>query len=368
MASIKLAQLRDFLPSQGWRLIAAPDAFVEVWRTERIEGSELLLPTEQAADKEFATHYALSKLAELNKATFEELERIIREHCDNTISIRVAHHDVSDGSIPLDDGILLNANAKDLLIAAANAAIERRPLYQGRLPAPVSSLIQSARLGQTTHGSYVIHVFCKDGVTLADQQVSFARITTETLHTALVSLRDAVEVYEDSGNPIAFQVALGQGASANLCEAIANFSGKDRSRTVEISLQPSAIDRLISPERTTVTFLPIHQTGIRAAAAYFRETYTLHNETVSGVIERLSRRAEQQDGSIRIATTLSSGAQRSVEVQLSAENYPDAIHAHENKVHVRVTGDVVVTPRSAHVIAPRDFAVIGNRDLFDSTE
>lgn len=367
MASVTPAQLREFLPSQGWQLVAVPDEFIEVWRAERIDGSELLLPTERAADKESVTHEALSKLADLNQVTTREICRIVREYSDNTISIRVAHSDVSDGSIPLEDGIALNANARELLMAAANATIERRALYQGRLPAPVSSLIQNARLGQTTHGSYVIHVFCRESK-LEEQPASFARATTEMLHNALSSLRDAVETYDETGNHLAFENALGQGASANLCDAITKLSGREKSRTVEISIQPSPTNRLIPPPRTTIEFLPSHQSTIRAAADYFRQTYTLHNETVLGIVERLDRRIQQEDGTVRIAAILSSGAQRSVGVQLSSENYAAAIHAHENKRLVRITGDVVVTPRTANILEPRDFTVLGNLDLFDPSQ
>lgn len=363
MAVITLAQLRDFLPSQGWQIISTPDEFIEVWRAENIDGSELLLPTERAADKEFATLAALSKLADLNQVSAQEIAKLIREYIDNTISIRVTHADVSDGSIPLEDGISLNSNARELLTAAANATLERRALYQGRLPAPVSSLIQNARLGQTTHGSYVIHVFCKDSMQ-DDEPVGFARAATEMLHTSLSSLRDAVEAYEANGDPLAFEVALRQGASANLCDAIAKFSGKNRCRTVEISVRPRSAERLIPSPRTVIKFLPSHQPSIRAAADYFRQTYTLNNETVMGVIERLDRGARQEDGAVRIAATLSNGAQRSVGVQLSSEDYQSAIHADQNKRLVRVTGQVVVTPRTANIIEPRNFAILGNLELF----
>jgi hypothetical protein len=355
--------MRDYLAAQGWTLIAAPDDFIEIWRARGSDGGELLLPTEQALDKEPVTQVALSRFAELNQTTVQELTRTIREYFENTISIRVVHSDVSDGSIPLEDGIDLNANARELLTAAANATLERRALYQGRLPAPVSSLIQGARLGQTTHGSYVIHVFCKDS-TEVEQPQSFARAATQTLNTALTSLREAVETYESAGNSLAFEVALSQGVSANLCDAIAKLSGKDKSRTVEISIQQSQIDRLIPTAATTIEFLPSHQSTIHVAADYFRQTYTLHGETILGIVERLEQRIQQEDGSVRIAATLSNGQQRSVAVQLASDDYAMAIHAHENKQTVSISGDVVVTPRTATIIGPRDFAVLGNLELF----
>ncbi|MFC6839822.1 hypothetical protein [Xanthomonas theicola] len=361
--SIVLHQLRDYLLAQRWSLVGAPDAFVEIWRCGDASGSEILLPTEQAVDKEFLLLEVLKKLAVLSGVNVGELSQEIRESTYNIISIRVAHPDVQDGSIPLEDGIALNANAKELISAAANAAIEMRSLYQGRPPALVSALLQNARLGQTTHGSYVIHVFCKD--TLQNEpSMDFARVATRTLESALFGLKEALDAYQVTRNPISFESALTCGASANLCEAIARFSGKDRARTVEITLNTSAVDQLAPSPRTIVEFPPSHQPYLRIAADYYRQTYTLSNETIIGIVERLDRRAEQDAGLIRVATTLSNGVQRSVSVQLAASEYPDAIHAHENKQLVQVSGSVIVTPRAASMVEPTGFRIFGNFDLF----
>lgn len=364
MSTITLQQLRGYLTSQGWLLLDAPDDFVEVWRHRHQNGSELLLPTELAIDKEFLLREALRKLCVFNEADSNELIQHIREITENLISIRVAHPDVQDGSIPLEDGIALNKNAKELLSAAANAALERRPLYQGRPHALVASFVQNARLGQTTLGSYVIHVFCRDPLGYG-QHNDFAHIATRTLGSALLGLREALDDFDRSRNPIAFESALNHGASANLCEAIAKFSGKERARTVEISLNSDSADQLTPALRTIVQFPPNHQPHLRAAADYYRQTYTLENETIIGIVERLDRRAEEDTGTIRVATNLSNGVQRSVAVQLTPDEYANAIHAHENKQLVQVSGSVIVTPRTANMVDPTGFRIYGNLDLFD---
>lgn len=365
MSRVTLRQLREYLGVQGWSLVNEPDAFIEIWRYASEGGGELLLPSEHAVDKDFLLREALRKLALLREVTASQLTQDVRELAENLVSIRVAHPDVEDGSIPLEDGIALNINAKELLSAAANAALERRPLYQGRPPALVSALLQNARLGQTTHGSYMIHVFCKDPLQ-NEQPVGFARIATRTLGSALFGLKEALDEYGQSENPISFEAALTRGASANLCEAIAKFSGKDHARTVEISLNIGAVDQLTPSPKVTVEFPPSLQPYLRIAANYYRQTYTLPSETIIGIVERLDRRAEQDAGVIRIAATLSNGAQRSVSVHLEIDEYPIAIHAHENKQLVQVNGSIIVTPRSAHMIEPTGFRLYGNYELFNN--
>lgn len=366
MNKIPLQQLRGFLTAQGWLLISAPDGLIEVWRNTNDAVGELLLPTEQAVDKALMLHEALQKLAMLREISVGELTQEIRELTENLVSIRVIHPDVQDGSIPLEDGIALNANAKELISAAASAALERRPLYQGRPHALVSALLQNARLGQTSHGSYVIHVFCKDP-SQNEQPMDFARAATRTLAAALFGLKDSLNEYQKTESPLAFESALSSGASANLCEAIVRFSGKDRARTVEISLNTDSADQLSPSPRTTFEFPPSHQPFLRAAADYYRQTYTLHDETIIGIVERLDRRAEQDSGIVRVATTLSNGVLRSVSVQLIADDYQTAIHAHENKQLVQVSGNVIVTPRTAHMLEPTGFRAYGNYELFDLT-
>lgn len=357
---ITLEQLRGYLPAKGWTPANVPNDFIEVWRSSEGAGRELVLPTDEAIDRDFLVCAAMLKLADLEGISTLELSQNIREYSENIISIRVAHSDVSDGSIPLDDGIALSKNARELISAAANAALEKRPVYLGgRPPALVSSLIQNARLGQTTHGSYVIHVFCKDPMQTNDG-TDFAQIATETLQSALSGLKEALDIYETSGSPLIFESAFSRGASANLCEAISKLSGKNKARTVEISMTPKSAGRLTPVHKTTVEFKPSHQPALSAAADYFRQTYTLENETVTGAVERLERPAEQDIGVIRIASTLSSGAQRSVRVQLSSEDYQEAIHAHENRIVVQVTGTVIVTPKTGNMIEPRNFRAAGN--------
>lgn len=368
MRKVKLngEQLKDYLGHLGWSLHVRPNEYIEIWRgTHQNVEQELLLPTESAVDGERLLSLAATKLAEILNRPESTLIREAREYSDNAIAIRVVHEDVEEGTIPLEDGITLNKNAKELIIAAANAALERRPIFQGRPPAPVSTLVQSARLGQTAHGSYVVRVFCPE-VELGDGSTSFALATTRTLVSALSGLRESVDMYRDSRNHRVFDEAMQRGVSANLCDAIAKMAGSNRERTVEVSLRARSSGDLIPPEEHTFSFLPEHQDVIREISEYFRQTYVLSNQIVVGAVERLDRRAEREDGSIKIAATLSNGVQRSVSVQLSPDEYRQAIHAHEAKMMVRVTGDVVVTPRTANLIDGRDFGVVGNMDLFDN--
>lgn len=371
MNPITAIQLRHYISSSGWSLVSSPNDFVEVWRLTASSGAELLIPTEHAVDGPEMVEDALRRVAKHLKISESSLDDEIRQLTENVISIRVIHMDVQDGSIPLDDGIALNSNAKTLIAAAANTTLERRYKHQARPFGAVKSLLDNARLGQTSLGSYVVHVFCPDvpdDKNTPDMEVplSFASLVTTTLQSALQGLHDAIEQYEESNNPRVFEDAYASGASANLCEAVMKFSGKNRGRTVEISLSSGKPTQLIQPTRTRVRFTPQQQNSIRAAADYFHKTYTLANEDVIGIVEGLSRPAEQEDGVIRIAATLSDSANRTVSLQLSPSEYQTAIHAHENKQLVSVRGDVVVTPRKAHLVNPSNFRIVGTRSLFDS--
>lgn len=359
-------QISEYLLANGWERTADFEDLLEIWSINSlVRPEQLQVPTESALDKDYLISEAIRRLSEIYDEPEISVLNKIRENAENTFSIRVVHPDVEDGSIPIEDGIALSANAKDLLVAAANSAIARRSLHQGRLPVPVSELVKHARLGQTDRGSYIIHVFCRNFL-IQDGPDRFAQASTRMLQSALSAIQEAIREYQDSNNPLVFERAISHGVSANLCDSLAKLAGKNRERTIHITLQSSSSGEMLPATRSQFEFPPESHAALRTAYDYYRQIYTLANIEVVGVIERLDRRFEREDGAIRISATLPNGVQRSISLQLSPDEYPAAIRAHEAKQLVRVTGDVVVSPRSANILEPRNFGIISNGELFDT--
>lgn len=364
MNPTSLTQLRKYIVSVGWRLAARPDAFLEIWTLPGTNAAQLLLPSDEAIDPEFLLRTAFLRLAEEEGVPAVVVAERVATFGEELVSVRVKHDDVDDGTVPLDDGILLHEKARDLLVAASSAVLEKRGHFQGRPSLPIAALIKEARLGQSARGSYVVNVFWRraNSPEIAD----LAQATSLSLLAALRKLEEVLEAYEASGNTSHFEEAIHSGVSANLCEAILAFSGKERTRDVEIGVKPSGDGQLFIESSGVFSFPARNHELLQAASDYYKKNYILANETVTGVIERLERHENEESGKIRVAATLSNAVRRSVGAQLFADEYKLAIRAHELKRIVQVAGNVLVSPKAAYMLNPRDFKVLGNFDLFEA--
>jgi len=76
----------------------------------------------------------------------------------DVIRLRLADAELADTSVPLDEGATFIQKAKDMVLAAACAAVNPRVYYPSRKSAQAMDYIRRARLGQTEPGSFVITI------------------------------------------------------------------------------------------------------------------------------------------------------------------------------------------------------------------
>jgi len=184
----------------------------------------------------------------------------------DVIRLRLAHTESADASVPLDEGASFIQRAKDMMLAAACAAVNPRVYYPSRKPAQATDYIRRARLGQTEPGSFIVTIFSPVPPSLAgpdgqlfELEEPFERLVTQTLAVALNSVRLAAEDAAATGKVDSFVSAVASGVSANLCDALAgmgSFTEADRSLDIQFSwsrnrplvsaevLEPGEIDRL----------------------------------------------------------------------------------------------------------------------------
>jgi hypothetical protein len=151
--------------------------------------------------------------------------------------------------------------------------------------------------------------------------------------TAMVSLRNAVE--ESILRRIVLHSRSGLSSRGRVRTYAMLYYPLIRARTaphgrniLAATKRHSQIDR--TGGGTTGTFLSVTPIrGSRSCRPTSEKTYTLHDEkTVMGVIERLARRAEQQqDGSISMLTRYLAPRYAGRCLKLSPEDYQAAIHA-----------------------------------------
>lgn len=363
---ISPALLEAYLAHTGWNLAGSlEDINADVWHRPDDEYAEVILPLDESID-DFAERLAdaLSAIAKFEQRDTATVADRVRAIDADVVRVRVVHHDVEDGSIPLDEGVALNERARDMMLAAAISSVHRKKIFLGTRPDLAATYMKSLRLGQTSVGSYVVNVIAP--VKRKSDELDsrpFARVVTENLFNALLSLNAAAERYLREENLEVFDATVEAGVSSNLCEAVLGMGGASHQRKVEVSIVP-APSVATQVEAQTVGFDSKHLNAIGAAADYLKGDYILMDRTIRGYVKRLDRERGDETGTVSITTVLLGKKEKHVSVTLPPESYAEAIKAHEQGYAVEVHGNIHVTPRTATMLNATGFRVLKNDELF----
>jgi hypothetical protein len=259
-----------------------------------------------------------------------------------------------DGSVPLVQGALAFSRAHELMLAAACAAVEPRPVYATRKPAQAIEYVSRIRLGQTQQGSYVVAILspvppsldvesCAGAAAVLDEP--FERRVTMTLARATAGARSAAELAAGTGALQPFLDASRLGVSANLCDAIVGLVTESGAESLGIRFRWSPT-RLAPPDLSgRVVFSRDTIQVVKEASRIFRETTPRDDFELLGMVVALQRDEGAASGAATVAA-LVDGALRKVRMALGAEAYATAIHAHQGEHRVRCAGRLVKEGRS----------------------
>ncbi|WP_342305800.1 hypothetical protein AAFM49_08235 [Burkholderia pseudomallei] len=370
LADVTTDQLAAYLTLKGWRKDADLGDLAAVWHRPEPDAidAEVVLPTSAQRAKDFHNRLvdAVAALADFEQRAPVDIVSDVMGHFADRIRVRVFHFDVEGGTIPLDDGVLLNERARDLMEAAACASMSKRRQFSGRRPEEATEYLKSLRLGQTEVGSYVVNIIApvppQQTTQLGLPSVPMTNLVTATLSSGLRALDNAIETVASGGNPFVLDEAINNGASANLCDALVGLSGTDKKRGFEVTISPAGGSAAPSPPATFVFDRDKVERVAEVAAYYKREDYTLYDRTLTGSVEKLDRALADESGTITIVAMIE-GQHRKVSVELGKDDYQEAINAHSDKHLVQCHGDVRVTNHSTRMINPRNFKVIRNGEL-----
>ena len=368
IAELRPHQLSTYLSQSGWRDDGAFGKFASIWHRPEPDllEAEVLAPTSSVA-KDFLERMAdaVFAIGVFETRTAIDVAKSVAGTLADSIRVRVFHDDVEDGSIPLEDGVLLNQKARDLMASAVMSTLSKRRHFSGSRPPEAAQYLASLRLGQTEIGSYVVNVIAPAGPPRDQTSIpltSFASVVSENLASGLNALSTASNEYETGEDLSVFDAAVQRGASANMCDALVGLSGSQRQRGFEISISPSGSDMSRQPPLTFL-FEPAKVATIAAASEYYKDNYVLLGRLIVGLVKRLDRRPGDETGTVTIATTINE-TEKNVMVELGNDEYLEAIAAHRAKQPVQVSGDLHVSPRTARMLNPQGFGVLRSGDLF----
>ena len=360
LLAISPAALSAYARVEGWVKDEAYGDHSDVYVSERLP--EIILPrTQRLGDYANVVAQLLEIFAEAAQTDELALYRDLVTADRDVIRVRAVESD--DGSVAVSDGINLMRGASDMLLAAACSLRNPQPLYRAGANREASDYLRQVRLGQTEQGSYAVALLTP--VVPPPMQASFDRSwapdddpaerqVTKHLAASLEAVRQATE-RTVGGDAAAFFDAVGQGVSANLCEALVTLI--DPFPSLDISLV-WARTHPMKPARNVIRFANDDAPILREAARSFREREPKPDVRLFGVVQRLRRDEQETEGTITLRASVDGRQTQSVTAVLIQSDYDRAIQAHRKREPVFAEGDLERTGQRWHLRNPRITSII----------
>ena len=249
LSGLKPLEVASYLRVHGWRQEAEFDGRGSIWvlsgTADRDEADVSLPLRRDIADFRLRMNEVVRTLAQVECRREEAIIHDLLTTGSDLIRVRAPSRDAASGSLPLEEAVAFVERSRDMMLAAACAAIAKRPYFATRKPARATEYLGKVRMGQTERGSYVLTLLSPVAPALVSEgelplgletPEPYERQVIRTLAESLAALEGASRQAASSGGMGAFEQAVRVGVSANLCEAIAGLSGVSPGEGLDISI------------------------------------------------------------------------------------------------------------------------------------
>lgn len=339
-----------YLRSKGWTRQVIPITNASLWHYGQGDDKiEALLPMDvELSDYAFRMGDLLSVIATAeNRSQLQVYSDLLTVTAD-VIRIRIADPEFADGSLPIEEHVQIAQKTRDLVLAAACAATERRPVWHKRKPAQAMDHVRRVRIGQSERGSYVVTLISRvtpllhnPNEQLLQIEDPFERQVTQTLAQSLYALNRAAENAATNQEMGAFDQAVQNGVNANLCDAVVGLWGNSEAqRNLEFTFSWSPTRPVQQEVVSKVTLSSDRFPVIREAGKQMREREPLPDFELSGPVVKL----EKEEGALTGKATifgLVEDRQARVVMELADQSYHLAITAHDSGRTIRASGTLV---------------------------
>lgn len=351
-----------YMHARGWRMLGATSS-ESLWSLEADGRTwEALLPLDaDRTDGIRRVTELLSVLSAAEERPIDDLVRDLRTAQSDVIRIR-ATPETESGTAPIEDALQIVSASRELLLAAAAAVDSPRAVLAPRKPDRAISFLRSVRLS-TEPGSFVVALEAPIAADLDGQDIPFnadlesaahhdvvepfGRRVTELLMRAIDNiLRSCAEVAAGEELSV-FDVAIPDGVSANLLEALARIGGvssiqngpREFSLNVRWSYSRPAPD-IRKSYLITRDAIPVFS----AAAASLRARKPEPDVTLVGQIIALRRDDALETDTVTLSAFVGSGDTgrvRSIRVVLDDPDHHQLVsRAYETRDLVELSGDL----------------------------
>jgi hypothetical protein len=381
-SAIHPPEVASYLRANGWNESRSVPNKLAIWTRKTDAGEfEILLPLKSVRDftSRIAEVFRTLELAE-GRSQLEIIADVLSQRAD---IVRIAS-DVAaeDGSISLETGVLFLRAIRDMMFAAACAAVERAAILPKKKPPQAVRYMQSLRLGQTERGSYIFHVISslhsgsgtgQDAIDLAGAE-PFPRAVTVTLARAVSTVGALASGFEWGSVQQRVGGMIEAGVSADLCDALKRMASAS---STAVTLRFSW-----SPILGGAEFLPAKVLLGSGVSHALQETKRFLKEAVAppagrvldrpldaqrgteafelrGYVESLSKLPRAERGKVVVLATIGQTLSPArVNLELPAEAYLQAVEAHGANLAIACTGRLVAGGTHLFLHEVRNFRIL----------
>lgn len=266
-----------------------------------------------------------------------------------------------EGSIPLDHGVEKFQQVREIMLAAACATEEPKPVFPPQKTKQVLRYIDRIKLGQTEQGSYVIPIIADLSIRESIQATlslnPFERDVGLTLVNALESMKGASEEYAITNDITCFQKTIENGVSANLCEAVVKISSNSEGQD-DFVINFSWAEKIPVDEGTpNQIVLPANIMGtLDKAAEYLREFVPIKDFKIYGLVIRLEKKTESGKGTITVESSYQ-GQLHKISFDLPESQYHTAVRAHDRYRYISLKGTLIKDGKYFKLLTPTNLEV-----------
>ena len=371
LSGITSASIEKYLLFTGW---VRDDEFrnprMWVFKNELDPEFTIAVPASEKATDFYPCVYSLIQtLSAVNEKSEQEIIDSLKSAYTDRLQFRIITEESKDGKIPLDYAARCLEGLKDLVLYAACAEENAKPVCAKAYNSAKRSL-EKFQFGQTQIGSFIINV----DVQVADEESEqFYLIDVASPHeeppehkiikrigTAITQIDNVTnrrirvaDLVED-----AFQ----DGITANMCDALAKLKPE---KTDDITIETSvyyaeALTHAIEPPKI-YTLDNAHFSYIDEISKRYKDCTLVEDVTLEGTIKMLSKTSssdgDENENTVRFLTKID-GHLRSITLHLSPRHHTLACNAYRDDKEVRISGTIDKSGKYWFFTEVNEFVVI----------
>jgi hypothetical protein len=369
LRTVRPIEVATYLRTQGWEEVQVIERGSFWIKQNGTISYEVLIPSDlQTRDYPLRVSELLKVLAQAEqRSQFEIIEDLSFANAD-IIRPRLLGAS-SDGTISIEAGKAVYEQARDLMLAAACAAVGPREVYSKRKSEQAMNYLSHARFGIPKRGSYILTIISpvtpklkidKDLFGNAEPREPFERRTVRVLAEALSELAVSGPRIAATGDLALMKNAVRHGVSANLCDALVEMNQSSGERGIDFRFSWAPSRGVPSGAKTDVSISPDIIPILKETSRLFRETGTQEGVEVIGTAHKLQH-AEGNRGKVTLFGAVD-GEPRSITLDLEGREHDLAVRSYQERIPLICFGSLVREGR-AWVLKN-----LRNLDLLDSPQ